>query len=61
VAQGEGMECSWAEVNDETSFIAGFYRSETHTLNGLTYLRKCTPYFFGAACRPGEKGDECGK
>merc|ERR1711865_845316 len=33
-----------------------FYRSEVHTLDGLTYLRKCIPYFFGASCRPGETG-----
>jgi len=60
-AEGGRLECNWAEVKDETSFIAGFYRSEKHTLNGLTYLRKCTPYFFGAACRPGETGPECEK
>ena len=51
-AEGGRLECNWAEVKDETPFIAGFYRYEKHTLNGLTYLRKCTPYFFGAACRP---------
>jgi len=59
--EGDKMQCSWAEVNDETSFIAGFYRSEVHTLDGLTYLRKCIPYFFGASCRPGETGTSCEK
>jgi hypothetical protein len=59
VAKGETMECSWAEVSDERAFVAGFYRSEVHTLNGLTYLRQCVPYFFGALCRPGESGAHC--
>merc|ERR1711865_772262 len=40
-------------------YDAGFYRSQTHTLNGLTYLRQCVPYFFGALCRPGESGAHC--
>jgi hypothetical protein len=24
-------------------------------------MRQCTPYFFGAACRPGESGKHCEK
>jgi hypothetical protein len=55
------MQCSWAEVSTATAFVAGFYRSEVHTLDGLTYMRQCTPYFFGAACRPGESGKHCEK
>jgi hypothetical protein len=56
---GERMDCSWAEVSDQRAFIAGFYRSETHTLDGLTHIRQCVPYFFGSLCRPGESGDDC--
>merc|ERR1712093_598655 len=55
------IECSWAEIDDSSSFVAGFYRTEQHTLDGLTYIRKCEPYFFGASCRPGETGKECSK
>jgi len=58
--QGDGvMDCEWAEIKDSKSFIAGFYRSDKHTLDGLTYIRKCEPYFFGANCRPGESGAHC--
>merc|ERR1711959_299035 len=53
------IECSWAEIEDSKSFVAGFYRTQQHTLDGLTYIRKCEPYFFGASCRPGESGKEC--
>jgi len=60
-AEGDRMQCSWAEVSTATAFVAGFYRSEVHTLDGLTYIRQCTPYFFGAACRPGESGKHCEK
>eukprot|EP00658_Telonema_sp_P-2_P010604 TRINITY_DN13_c0_g1_i2.p1 TRINITY_DN13_c0_g1~~TRINITY_DN13_c0_g1_i2.p1 ORF type:complete len:1101 (-),score=278.30 TRINITY_DN13_c0_g1_i2:124-3426(-) len=53
------VECSWAEIQDGKSFIAGFYREKEHTLDGLTYIRKCEPYFFGDKCRPGQSGPEC--
>jgi hypothetical protein len=53
------IECSWAEIEDSKSFVAGFYRTQQHTLDGLTYIRKCVPYFFGALCRPGATGTEC--
>merc|ERR1711924_188598 len=53
------IDCSWAEVDDSHTFIAGFYRDSTHTLDGLTYIRKCEPYFFGVSCRPGETGPQC--
>jgi hypothetical protein len=53
------INCAWAEIEDKSSFVAGFYRTQQHTLDGLTYIRKCEPYFFGAACRPGESGKEC--
>jgi len=29
------------------SFIAGFYRSEDHTLDGLTHYRECQPLLYG--------------
>merc|ERR1711998_278519 len=53
------IDCSWAEIDDDKSFISGFYRDKVHTLDGLTYIRKCQPYFYGRACRPGEGGAEC--
>jgi len=53
------IDCAWAEVDDDRSFMAGFYRDKLHTLDGLTHIRKCEPYFFGALCRPGESGDHC--
>ena len=30
------------------AFIAGFYRGNSHTLDGLQYMRQCVPVFWGA-------------
>merc|ERR1711998_33941 len=47
----------WAEVDagnrgkTVNAFIAGFYRGNAHTLDGLQYLRQCVPVFWGASNR----------
>lgn len=33
------------------AFIAGFYRGDSHTLDGLQYIRQCVPVFWGAQNR----------
>jgi len=53
-------DCKWTNVNgwakgtaelkvtpDTASFIAGFWRTETHTLDGITQIRECTPVWWG--------------
>jgi len=37
----------YAEVTGKGSFIAGFYRSTKHTLDGLTQFRECEPKEWG--------------
>lgn len=33
--------------NDEGTFIVGFFRSDLHTLAGITHIRQCTPIWWG--------------
>jgi len=61
VKRSSWNSCKWVKYSedDETGeatvespqFIVGFYRDEKHTLDGLTWYRACTPYFFGADYR----------
>jgi hypothetical protein len=61
VKRSQWNMCSWTKYaeHDETGeatvespqFIVGFYRDEKHTLDGITWLRGCTPYFYGADFR----------
>jgi hypothetical protein len=37
----------YAEVEGKGSFVAGFYRTQQHTLDGLTKFRECSPRSFG--------------
>jgi len=57
--------CQWTAINKNSlmtgnapttvqgtkAFIAGFYRSDQHTLSGLTYFRQCEPIFYGSEYR----------
>jgi len=38
---------SGMKVADSTSFIVGFFRGATHTLDGITSIRECTPIWYG--------------
>lgn len=37
----------FAEVSSPQAFITGFQRTNLHTLDGLTELHQCEPWFFG--------------
>jgi len=51
--------CKWTNTQDWTSnangmivsgeqgFIVGFFRTQLHTLSGITSLRQCTPIWYG--------------
>jgi hypothetical protein len=61
VKRSQWNQCKWVKyTEDDTTgeatvespnFIAGFFRDEKHTLDGITWFRACQPYFYGADYR----------
>jgi hypothetical protein len=39
---------AWTTVRGKQAFIAGFYRGSIHTLDSITWIRQCVPFFWGS-------------